>query len=104
MLDAERGDEVPDLRNTALLELLYATGARISEAVGLNVDDVIDGDVVRLTGKGSKQRIVPVGSFAQAAIGAYLVRARPALSHAAGRHRRCSWVIVASGSPRRARG
>ncbi len=80
VLDAARGDEVPDLRNTALLELLYATGARISEAVGLNVDDVIDGDVVRLTGKGSKQRIVPVGSFAQDAIGAYLVRGRPTLS------------------------
>ena len=70
----------PTCANTALLELLYATGARISEAVGLNVDDVIDGDVVRLTGKGSKQRIVPVGSFAQDAIGAYLVRGRPILS------------------------
>lgn len=80
VLDAARGDEPPALRNTALLELLYATGARISEAVGLNVDDVIDGDVVRLTGKGSKQRIVPVGSFARDAIGAYLVRARPVLA------------------------
>ena len=80
VLDAARGEEVPDLRNTALLELLYATGARISEAVGLNVDDVIDGDVVRLTGKGSKQRVVPVGRFAQDAIGAYLVRGRPTLS------------------------
>jgi integrase/recombinase XerD len=80
VLAATDGDELVALRDKALLELLYATGARISEAVALNVDDVIDGDVVRLFGKGGKQRIVPVGSYAQRAIQAYLVRARPALS------------------------
>lgn len=80
VLEAASGDDVLALRDRALLELLYATGARISEAVDLNVDDMIDGDVVRLLGKGHKQRIVPVGSFAQAAIEAYLVRARPLLS------------------------
>jgi integrase/recombinase XerD len=80
VLAATDGDDMTSLRDKALLELLYATGARVSEAVALNVDDVIDGDVVRLFGKGSKQRIVPVGSFARAAIEAYLVRARPALS------------------------
>lgn len=80
LLAATDGDEVADLRDKALLELMYATGARVSEAVGLNVDDVIDTDVVRLTGKGSKQRIVPLGSYAQAAVSAYLVRARPVLS------------------------
>lgn len=80
LLDATRGDEVQQLRDHALLELLYATGARVSEAVDLNVDDVIDREVVRLLGKGGKQRIVPVGSFARAAIDAYLVRARPVLS------------------------
>lgn len=80
VLAATDGDDIQSMRDKALLELLYATGARVSEAVSLNVDDVIDGDVVRLFGKGSKQRIVPVGSYAQAAIEAYLVRARPALS------------------------
>jgi integrase/recombinase XerD len=80
VLAATDGDELQQLRDKALLELLYATGARISEAVALNVDDVIDGDVVRLLGKGGKQRIVPVGSYARAAIDAYLVRARPAFS------------------------
>jgi integrase/recombinase XerD len=80
VLAATDGDDIQSLRDKALLELLYATGARVSEAVALNVDDVIDGEVVRLFGKGSKQRVVPVGSFARAAIDAYLVRARPALS------------------------
>ncbi len=80
VLAATDGDDITSLRDKALLELLYATGARVSEAVALNVDDVIDGDVVRLFGKGSKQRIVPVGSFARAAIEAYLVRARPTMS------------------------
>lgn len=80
LLAATDGDDVADLRDKALLELMYATGARVSEAVGLNVDDVIDTDVVRLTGKGGKQRIVPLGSFAQQAVSAYLVRARPVLS------------------------
>jgi len=80
LLAATDGDEPAQLRDKALLELLYATGARVSEAVDLNVDDVIDAEVVRLTGKGSKQRMVPLGSYARAAIDAYLVRARPVLS------------------------
>jgi len=80
VLAATDGDDLLQLRDKALLELLYATGARITEAVSLNVDDVIDGDVVRLFGKGNKQRIVPVGSYARAAIDTYLVRARPTLS------------------------
>jgi integrase/recombinase XerD len=86
LLATTEGDDDVSVRDRALLELLYATGARVSEAVGLNVDDVIDGaasgaaDVVRLFGKGGKQRIVPVGSFARAALEAYLVRVRPVLS------------------------
>lgn len=72
------------LRDRALLELLYGTGARISEAVGLDIDDLDLGDgerggTVLLRGKGGKERIVPVGRFAREAIGAYLTRARPGL-------------------------
>ncbi|MCP2032563.1 integrase/recombinase XerD [Okibacterium sp. HSC-33S16] len=80
LLEATGGDDPQSLRDRALLELLYATGARVSEAVSLNVDDVFDEDIVRLTGKGNKERIVPVGSYARDALDAYLVRARPVFS------------------------
>ncbi|MCW2792331.1 MAG: tyrosine recombinase XerD subunit, partial [Nocardioides sp.] len=68
------------LRDRALLEVLYGTGARISEAVGLDVDDLdqVDGTVL-LRGKGSKERLVPVGSYAREAVDHYLVRGRPEL-------------------------
>lgn len=73
-------DTARGLRDRALLELLYGTGARISEAVGLAVDDVdLTGAAVRLRGKGGKDRVVPVGRYAREALEAYLVRARPAL-------------------------
>jgi integrase/recombinase XerD len=73
------------LRDRALLETLYGTGARISEAVGLDIDDLDRADATAvLRGKGGKERIVPVGSYAVRAVDDYLVRARPGLV-AAGR-------------------
>ena len=68
------------LRDRALLETLYASGARISEAVGLDVDDVdLEQRSLRLVGKGSKERVVPIGRLAAEALEAYLRRARPGL-------------------------
>jgi integrase/recombinase XerD len=84
LLAAAGADETPRaVRDRALLELLYGSGARISEAVGLDVDELdLVGGTVRLFGKGSKERVVPLGSYARAALDAYLVRARPALAGA----------------------
>jgi integrase/recombinase XerD len=76
---------VADVRDRAFVEVLYGAGARISEATGLDVDDLdLTDRVVRLRGKGSKERLVPLGSYAVDALTAYLVRARPTLA-AAGR-------------------
>jgi len=75
------------LRDRALLEFLYGTGARISEATGLDVDELQLGadPVVRLIGKGGKHRVVPVGRYAARSLEAYLVRARPGLAAASRR-------------------
>ncbi|MFF2299468.1 site-specific tyrosine recombinase XerD [Arthrobacter sp. NPDC058127] len=86
ILEAAGADTATGLRDRALLEFLYSTGARISEAVGLDVDDVsleaeADGPaIVRLFGKGSKERLVPLGSYGARAVGSYVVRGRPALA------------------------
>jgi integrase/recombinase XerD len=81
LLEACRLDDPLGVRDRALLELLYSTGARISEAVGLDLDDIdLDTRSVLLAGKGGKQRLVPVGRPAVAAIDAYRVRTRPRLA------------------------
>jgi integrase/recombinase XerD len=80
LLAAPSPEDPMGIRDRALLELLYATGARVSEAVSLDVDDLSYGDVLRLRGKGDKERIVPVGSYARAALDAYLTRVRPGLA------------------------
>ncbi|TQJ61645.1 integrase/recombinase XerD [Arthrobacter sp. SLBN-83] len=86
ILEAAGTDTATGLRDRALLEFLYSTGARISEAVGLDVDDISLAEpesgpaVVRLFGKGSKERMVPLGSYGARALDAYLVRGRPLLA------------------------
>ena len=75
-------DQVISLRNKAILELLYSTGGRVSEIVGLNMNDVSESNevrVIKLRGKGGKERVVPMGSFAVKALDDYVVRVRPAL-------------------------
>ncbi|APU16321.1 site-specific recombinase XerD [Actinoalloteichus fjordicus] len=85
LIDGSGGSDPRGLRDRAVVELLYSTGARISEAVGLDVDDVdTEGRTVLLAGKGGRQRLVPIGRPALAAVQAYLVRGRPT-SAAAGR-------------------
>jgi integrase/recombinase XerD len=77
---AEAEPAVLTTRDAALLEFLYGTGARISEAVGLDVDEVdLETGTVLLRGKGNKERVVPVGSYAREALSAYQVRGRPDL-------------------------
>jgi integrase/recombinase XerD len=75
-------DQVISLRNKAILELLYSTGGRVSEIVGLNMNDLSESNevrVIKLRGKGGKERVVPMGSFAVKALDDYVVRVRPAL-------------------------
>ena len=83
---ATADDGIVSMRNRAILELLYSTGGRVSEIIGLNVSDVTeiksdssDIRVVKLRGKGGKERIVPMGSFSIKALDDYVVRVRPAL-------------------------
>ena len=88
LIETARDPSVPiSLRDYLLLELLYSTGARVSEVVGINLNDISENVVadqsiwvLKLKGKGGKERLVPLGSFAKAAIDDYLVRVRPILN------------------------
>jgi integrase/recombinase XerD len=84
---AKREGDLISLRDYAILELLYSTGGRVSEIIGINTTDIsisklIDGEVsvLKLRGKGSKERFVPLGKYAISAVDDYLVRTRPALA------------------------
>lgn len=106
------GDDAAALRDVALIEVLYGTGARVDEAVGLDRDDVdFDNRVVIVRGKGGKQRMLPLGSAAILALEAYLVRGRDAFargrtpavflnSRGARLSRQSAWGIVASAARR----
>ena len=85
--------EATSLRDVALLELLYSTGGRVSEIIGININDLakVESDneliqTIKLRGKGAKERIVPIGSFALTALDNYLVRVRPALASKSGKN------------------
>ena len=85
--------EVTSFRDVALLELLYSTGGRVSEIIGINISDLakVESDneliqTIKLRGKGAKERIVPIGSYALTALDNYLVRVRPALAMKSGKN------------------
>ena len=113
------GDDLISLRDKAMLELLYSTGARVSELINLNALDISttsnNGEVsttVKLKGKGGKERVVPIGSYAVKAVNDYLTRSRPALlkvstqrslflNQRGGRlSRQSAWNVVAASAKR----
>ncbi len=101
ILDALDGTEPAELRDRALLEVLYGTGLRVSEAAALTVDAVRGGDLVTVRGKGNRERVVPLAGEARAAVDRYLRAGRPQLAgDAAGD---ALWVGV-RGGPLDARG
>ena len=112
---AKFGDDVSALRNTALTEILYATGARISEVTNLDLSDVAqiaENLTIKLVGKGSKERLVPIGNFARTSLEQYLTRGRPLLigkrnsqrvflnTRGDGLSRQSAWEIIAAAAQR----
>lgn len=112
---AKLGDNEFAFRNCALIEILYATGGRISEIIGLELSDIAELDetfTVKLLGKGSKERVVPIGNFARRSLETYLTRGRPALtktirnqkvflnSRGNGLSRQSAWEIIADAAKR----
>jgi len=96
LIDAAKGTQPRNLRDQALVELLYGAGLRVSEAVGLDKSGVdLDDRFVRVTGKGGKERVVPIGRHAAAAVRRYLSRGRPYLD----RRHRPELFLNAKGGP-----
>jgi integrase/recombinase XerD len=96
LIDAAKGTQPRNLRDQALVELLYGAGLRVSEAVGLEKSGVdLDDRFVRVTGKGGKERVVPIGRHAAAAVRRYLSRGRPYLD----RRHRPELFLNAKGGP-----
>ena len=96
LIDAAKGTQPRNLRDQALVELLYGAGLRVSEAVGLDKSGVdLDDRFVRVTGKGGKERVVPIGRHAADAVRRYLSRGRPYLD----RRHRPDLFLNAKGGP-----
>lgn len=101
LLDTVVGDTPVAMRDRCLLELLYGTGMRVSEAVGLDLGDVdLERRLVRCLGKGSKERVVPLGTYALDALEQWLVRGRPVLRHPGGVRSGDALILNARGSAR----
>ncbi len=91
-IHAIRTDDPLELRNRAILELLYASGLRVSESVSVGVNAIdFDTEMIRVTGKGAKTRFVPVGKIALQTIRLYLAQARPALAK---KNPRAPWLFL----------
>lgn len=102
LLAAVTGDDPPARRDRAVLEVLYGTGLRISELAGLDVDDLdLDAGLLKAFGKGSKERVVPVGRFACAALAAWLEGGRPAFVPARWARRGDAAAVLLSSRGRR---
>jgi integrase/recombinase XerC len=98
LVEAPKGEEPLALRDRAMLELMYASGLRVSELVGLDVPDLdLSAGVVRVLGKGNKERMVPVGRFARAALGAWLAVRRQVLAKGGGRGGAALFLNAAGG-------
>jgi integrase/recombinase XerD len=96
LIDAAKGTQPRNLRDQALVELMYGAGLRVSEAVGLDKSGVdLDDRFVRVTGKGGKERVVPIGRHATDAVRRYLSRGRPYLD----RRHRPELFLNAKGGP-----
>ena len=95
LIESIDGPAPADIRDRAIVEVLYSTGARISEIAALDLGDIdLENELVRIVGKGNKQRIVPLGSHARAALERYLSLSRPVLVERASRIRAPAALFV----------